>query len=158
MICLAALLFSHHTSQVQAQSLAGAPAAQCCSEANLAPRELDFPYYSLRNGYQSTLNLVSDSPQPIDLTIAIRSLPGHTLLTSATIQPQAKLAFDISSLIAKLGADATGEFAEGSVAVYFVGTIMPVVGQITITNAALSLTHESEMVEMIRGARTFPLC
>ncbi|MGH9454148.1 MAG: hypothetical protein ACRD2O_09295 [Terriglobia bacterium] len=88
-ICLAALLFSRHASQVQAQSLAGAPAAQCCSEANLAPREVDFPYYTLQNGYQSTLNLVSDSPQPIDLSIVLYSALGRSAIAPpVTIQPQ----------------------------------------------------------------------
>jgi len=32
-----------------------------------APRELDFPYYSLRGGFGSTLQLVGDSPSPFSL-------------------------------------------------------------------------------------------
>jgi hypothetical protein len=131
--------------------------AACCGPSHPeGPRELDFAYYSLRDGFSSQLQLVSDSPKPIDLTIAIRSLAGETLLTSATIGPQAKLAFDLGTLITELGADPAGAFGEGSVAVYFVGTIMPVVGQITMTNTATRLVHESEMVENDPGRTDIP--
>jgi hypothetical protein len=54
----------------------------CCGPDNpVAPREIDFPYYSLKDGFGSTLNLVSDSPQNLDLSIAVRSTAGETLLT-----------------------------------------------------------------------------
>ncbi len=135
---------------------AQASSSACCGQGNLAPREIDFPYYSLRDGFTSTLNLVSDSPQPTDLTIAVRSLLGHSLLSHQTIQSQAKLPIDLGGLIAKLGGDPAGEFAEGSVAVYFMGTIMPVVGQLTIANPALRLIHESEMVENDLGRSDIP--
>ncbi len=36
-------------------------ARNCCGTPE-APRELGFAYYSLRDGFQSTLNLVSNSP------------------------------------------------------------------------------------------------
>jgi hypothetical protein len=135
---------------------AQASSSACCGQGNLAMREIDFPYYSLRDGFTSTLNLVSDSPQPTDLTIAVRSLLGHSLLSHQTIQSQAKLPVDLGGLIAKLGSDPAGEFAEGSVAVYFMGTIMPVVGQLTIANPALRLIHESEMVENDLGRSDIP--
>ena len=45
-------------------SQAGTP---CCGPDHpQAPREVDFPYYSLRDGYESTVFLVSDSPKPTD--------------------------------------------------------------------------------------------
>ncbi len=138
-------------------TLGSTQSGNCCGPDHPeAPRELDFPYYSLRDGFSSQLQLVSDSPKPIGLTIAIRDLAGDTLLTSAMIQPQAKLAFDLRSLLTQLGADPGGAFAEGSVAVYFVGTIMPVVGQITMTNAVARLVHESEMVENDPGRTDIP--
>jgi len=132
--------------------------ATCCGgDATSAPRELDFPYYSLRDGFSSTLNLVSASPKPIDLTIAFRSKTGQTLLAPPlTIQPQAKLALDLRKVLTAMSADTTGEFAEGSVAVFFEGTIMPVVGQVTITNPATGLVHESEMVENDPGRSDIP--
>jgi hypothetical protein len=134
-ICLAALLFSHHVSQVEAESLqlggSQPVAAPCCAGVGL--REVDFPYYDLRDGSQSTLNLVSDSPQPIELSIVIYSSLGRTAIAPPfTIQPQQKLAIDMGSLLGKMGLDAAGEFGEGSVAVMFTGTIMPVVGQVYI--------------------------
>ncbi|MGH9449958.1 MAG: hypothetical protein ACRD11_05385 [Terriglobia bacterium] len=126
------------------------------SALGVAPREIDFPYYSLKDGFQFTLMLVSDSPEPVDLTIGIRNTFGQMLLSTNTIQPQQKLAIDLASTIAKLGADPTGAYAEGSVAVYFMGTIMPVVGQMTVTNPALSLTHQVDMVENDPGRSDIP--
>jgi hypothetical protein len=42
--------------------------AACCGPTHpILPRELDFPYYSLQNGFGSTLNLVSDSLGPRSL-------------------------------------------------------------------------------------------
>ncbi|MGH9445410.1 MAG: hypothetical protein ACRD3O_06770, partial [Terriglobia bacterium] len=43
-----------------------------------------------------------------------------------------------------------------SVAVYYTGTIMPVVGQMTVTNPALSLTHQVDMVENDPGRSDIP--
>jgi hypothetical protein len=98
-----------------------------------APREIDFPYFSLRDGFSSTLLLVSDSPNPMDLTVAVRSPMGETVLAALSIQPQEKLAVDVASLLKEQKADVTGAFAEGSIAVYFIGTIMPLAGQLTMT-------------------------
>jgi hypothetical protein len=63
----------------------------CCGSTGVGLRELDFPYYSLRGGFNSQLNLVSDSPKPIDLTIAIYSQRGSSVLTGVTTQPGAEL-------------------------------------------------------------------
>ncbi|PYV12725.1 MAG: hypothetical protein DMG23_00110 [Acidobacteria bacterium] len=68
-----------------------------------APREIDFPYYSLRDGFNSTLLLVNASPKPTDLFIAIRSLSGQTRLAPAlTIEAQEKLSFDLATLLSEL--------------------------------------------------------
>lgn len=121
------------------------------------PRELDFPYYSLQNGFGSTLNLVSDSPAPLDFTLSVHARSGLTLVApKKTIQPQAKFPIDMAALLKGLGADATGDFSEGSVSLNFVGTIMPLVGQMTTTNPALRLVHESEMVENDPGRTDIP--
>ncbi|MGH9432215.1 MAG: Ig-like domain-containing protein, partial [Terriglobia bacterium] len=160
----ALLLFFRHSLQVHAQSSAAGSGAggaslpastPCC--AGEAPREVDFPYYTLRDGYQSTLLLVSDSPHPIDLSIVIYGALGHSAIAPPyTIQPQQKLAIDMGRLLAKMGLDPTGEFGQGSVGVYFEGTIMPVVGQVTISNPAQRLIHESEMVENDPGRSDIP--
>ena len=117
-------LVSHHSNATRAQSTPSrANAKGCCGGGStVGLRELDFPYYSLREGFNSQLNLVSDSPHPIDLTIAIYSQRGNSVLTSATIQPYAKLPIDLRSLLTGLGADVNGEFGEGSIGVSFEGT------------------------------------
>ena len=139
-------------------SLGGAQTnSSCCGGGSaVGLRELDFSYYSLREGFSSQLNLVSDSPHPIDLTIAIYSQRGNSVLATMSIQPNAKLPIDLRALLTQLGADANGEFGEGSIAVHFEGTIMPVVGQVTLTNLALRLVHESEMVENDPGRTDIP--
>lgn len=131
------------------------PGPGCCARG-IAPRELDFPYYSLKDGYQATLLLVSDSPQPIDVTIAIRNSLAQMLTTTATLQPQAKLPFDLAATITSLGGDPAGPYSEGSIAVYYLGTIMPVVGQITEANPSLGLTHQVDMVENDPGRSDIP--
>jgi hypothetical protein len=130
----------------------------CCGPTHpVLPRELDFPYYSLQNGFGSTLNLVSDSPAPLDFTLSVHARSGQTLVApKITIQPQAKLPVDMAALLKSLGADVTGDFSEGSVSLNFVGTIMPLVGQMTITNPALRLVHDSEMVENDPGRTDIP--
>ncbi|MGH9455872.1 MAG: hypothetical protein ACRD2O_18090, partial [Terriglobia bacterium] len=142
---------------MRAQSLPSQPAAPCCSESGIAPREVDFPYYTLQDGYQSTLNLVSDSPHSIDLSIVLYSALGHTAIAPPfTIQPQQKLAIDLGNLLTQMDLSGSGEFGEGSIAVMFMGTIMPVVGQVTITNPAQRLIHEAEMVENDPGRSDIP--
>ncbi len=152
---IACFVVFHGPSPSRAQSQTSGAGAACCNGVE-APREVDFPYYNLSNGYESTLLLVSDSPKPIDLTLAVKGRQGQVLTTAQTIQPLQKLSIDLASLIAQLGGDPTGAFAEGSVAVFFVGTIMPVVGQISIRNPQLSLAHESVMVEHDPGRSDVP--
>lgn len=138
------------------QSGKTAGAACCGSQHPVAPRELGFPYYSLRDGFNSTLYLVSDLPFSIPLTIAVRNLVGQAVFSTPTIEPSQRLTLDLRALLTAQGADANGAFAEGSVAVYFTGTIMPVVGQITISNPLTHLVHESEMQENDPGRTDVP--
>lgn len=84
LLAIGFLLDSSRSVQARPGQTQSSPSA-CCS-ANIAPREIDFPYYSLADGYRSTLLLVSDSPNPTDLAITIRNLAGQTLLTAQTIQ------------------------------------------------------------------------
>jgi hypothetical protein len=121
LLSIVLFVLGRHVPLPRAQTIEEAPAA-CCSEE--APRQMEFPYYSLEDGFNSTLLLVSDSPKSLDFVMAVRSRSGQTLLAPAmTIQPQEKLPIDLRGLLAQLGADTTGDFAEGSVSVYFNGTI-----------------------------------
>ena len=92
----------------------------------------------------------------MDFTLAVKSQQGQVLTTPETIAPRQKLAIDLASLITQLGGDPTGAFAQGSASIYFVGTIMPIVGQITAINPQLSLVHESVMVEHDPGRSDIP--
>ncbi len=92
----------------------------------------------------------------MDFTLAVKGWQGQVLTTAETIGPGQKLAIDLASLITQLGGDPTGAFAQGSASIYFVGTIMPIVGQITATNPQLSLVHESVMVEHDPGRSDIP--
>jgi hypothetical protein len=103
-------------SSSRAQSQAGGAGGSCCGTE--APREVDFPYYNLSNGWISTQYLVSDSPKPIDFTLAVKGRLGQVLTTAETIQPLQKLSIDLAGLVTQLGGDPTATFAEGSVAVY----------------------------------------
>src|SRR5581483_444793 len=125
----------------------GGSSTPCCGQPDTtAPREIDFPYYSLRDGFNSSVLLVSDSPKPLDFVMAIRSRSGQTVLApSMTIQPQEKLSIDVRKVLTDAAADVLGDFSEGSVSVYFNGTIMPLPAQLTISNPARSLIMESEM-------------
>ena len=156
-LLMASLALYRNPRFARGQTQNGSRRVACCGEARpTAPREIDFPYFSLRDGFNSTLLLVSDSPKPMDLTVAVRSLMGETILAPMSIQPQEKLAVDVRNLLTEQKADVNGPFAEGSIAVYFEGTIMPLAGQLTITNSALSLVHESEMVENDPGHSDIP--
>ena len=73
-----------------------------------------------------------------------------------TIQPGAKLPIDMRSLLTSLGADVTGTFSQGSVSVYFEGTIMPLLGQMTIENPARHWVQQAEMVENDPGRTDIP--
>jgi hypothetical protein len=145
-----ALFSSTHTD--------GAASAPCCGQENpIAPRQLHFPYYSLKDGLRSTVLFVSGSPEPFDFVMAVRSRSGQTVLApTITIQPQEKLPVDLATLLAEQGADIAGDFAEGSVSVYFTGTIMPLAGQLTMSNPARRMIFESEMVDNSPGLGLLP--
>lgn len=133
-------------SRPQTKPCALAPCGKGTGE--VGPREFDFAYYSIRDGFDSTLRLVSDSPQPIDFVVSVHNLRGRTVDSSAmTIQPQENLALDLGRLVGDMGAE-TDDFAEGSVSVHYQAvTMMPLLGQITITNSELHLSYESYMVQ-----------
>jgi hypothetical protein len=92
----------------------------------------------------------------MDFTLTVKSQQGQVLTTPETIGANQKLAIGLASLITQLGGDPTGAFSQGSVSIYFVGTIMPLVGQITLTNPQQSLVYESVMVEHDPGRSDIP--
>jgi hypothetical protein len=151
---LISISLTWQTKLTRAQTEA-TPSTSCCGGE--APRQLEFPYYSLRDGFNSTLLLVSGSPKPLEFVLAVHGRTGQTLLAPGmTIQPQEKLPIDVATLLASLSADVTGDFEEGSISVYFSGTIMPLAGQLTMSNPTRRMIFESEMVDNSPGLGLLP--
>ncbi|MGH9356355.1 MAG: hypothetical protein ACRD10_09525, partial [Terriglobia bacterium] len=121
-----------------------------------APREFDFPYYSLRDGFESTMFLVNHSADALRLRIAIHGLDGEAADSKASIQPGQRLALSVRHLLDKQGQDAGGPFGEGNISIRYKGSMMAVVGQMSVVNSALSLIHESEMTENDPGMSDVP--
>ncbi len=121
----------------------------CGGQAEPLPHEFDFAYYSVRDGFDSTVLLVSDSPQPIDFALAFHSLSGRPLAApTMTIQPHAKLTVDLNKLLGEIASDDPDDFAEGSLSVAYDGIgPMPLAGQVSVENPELHLVYESQMVE-----------
>src|SRR5689334_21200738 len=91
-LALSSLFLINPHPKTEAQSTT----ACCGANPPTAPRQIVFPYYSLAEGFNSTLLLVSDSPSPLNFVLAIHSLSGQTQLSgSMTIQPGAKLPIDM---------------------------------------------------------------
>jgi hypothetical protein len=157
LLAIAILVFGRHPLLPRAQTIDDASTPCCGLPDETAPREVDFPYYSLREGFNSTLLLVSDWPKPLDFVVALHSLTGQTTLAPGmTINPQQKLSIDLGTLLTGLGADVAGDFAEGSVSVYFNGAIMPLAGQLTVSNPERGLNMEVEMVDNAPGHGLLP--
>ena len=127
-------------------------------KAQALSREVDFAYYSLHNGFRSTLFLVDNSSMPIDFVLAIHGRSGQTLESSTqTVAPQQQTSIDLGSLLQSSGADVNGDFSEGSVTVLFSSPWpTPLAGQINISNPILGLSSESDMVRNDPGATQIP--
>lgn len=97
------------------------------------PREIIYPYYSLREGGESKLVLMDHAPRPIEFTIAIHATSGQTVWAKAmTIEPQERLEISIEKLLSDLGVDYRGDFYEGSVSLHFKGTGNPIGGRMIV--------------------------
>ncbi|MGH9396828.1 MAG: hypothetical protein ACRD18_08250 [Terriglobia bacterium] len=87
------------------------------------PQEIDFAYYTVREGFNSTLRLVSDSPKPLNFVLVYYSLDGKAIQAPPmTIQPQVEMSLDLRKEFSDL--PATGDFSEGSLAVQFTASGM----------------------------------
>jgi hypothetical protein len=124
-----------------------APVCFAQSPANSSSHEIDFPYYSLRDGADSKLLLMNRSPQPLDFTLALHSRSGKTVVSpSMTLQPQDQQTIPIADILGTLAADAAGDYSDGSIAVQFSSALpSPLVGQVLITNPSLGFNLISTM-------------
>jgi len=142
-------------SRAQTQQSGATP---CCGQPDeTAPREIDFPYYSLRDGFNSTLLLVNDSPKPLDLVLAVHSASGQTVLVpTMTIQPQQKLPIDLRNLLTQLAADTAGDFGEGSLAIQLKTSTMPLGASLTVSDPAGRMVLQPNMVNKSPGLTHLP--
>ena len=121
------------------------------------PRELDFAYYSIRDGFESQLQLVSDYPKPFVFRMMLHSLSGQTAFGGLIrVQPQQKLSFDIGTLLTKLRLDREADFQEGSISISYTLPKSPLLGQVTVSNPSYSLVFESLMGENDPGQTALP--
>src|ERR1017187_3151272 len=103
LLFLAAYVLRSDPRPAQAQS----NTTPCCNQtASPVPREIDFPYYSLRDGFTSAIHLVNTTTTPIDLTIAIHSLSGQTVLAPILTMPALdERSLDLAALLTQVSAD-----------------------------------------------------
>lgn len=121
------------------------------------PRELDFAYYSVRDGFESQLQLVSDYPKPFVFRMMLHSLSGQTAFAGLIrVRPQQKLSFDLRTLLTKLRLDRDADFQEGSISVSYTLPKSPLLGQVTVSNPSYSLVFESLMGENDPGQTALP--
>ena len=73
-----------------------------------------------------------------------------------TIQPEEELSLDLRGLLAGLWADVSGDFSDGSLAVYFKGGATMLGGQLTMTNTARSLALGSVVADSSPGRTSAP--
>jgi hypothetical protein len=131
-ITLLVLTFGVHALRAQDPQNNSAPDHQPPKDD--APREIIYPYYSLRDGADSTLQMMDRSPWPIEFTVAVHGTSGQTLLAKPmTINPDDPLDVNIREVLRDLGADTQGDFAEGSVSLHFKGKGNPLGGRMIVT-------------------------
>jgi hypothetical protein len=128
------------------------------SAGAMSQQTADFPYFLVRDGFQSHLVVVNAISEPIEFVIAIHNLAGKTIqLPRKTVAPGNKMAFDISTLLTNQPEEIREEFSEGSVTVLYQQIRpMTLVGQITVSNAERHLVFESEMAMLMMGPAQHP--
>lgn len=97
------------------------------------PRELVYPYYSLRDGSDSTLYLLDRAAWMVEFTVAVHSLSGQTAWSKPmTIHPDETTEINVKKLLGDLGVDYRGDFLEGSLSIHFKGRGNPLGGRMMV--------------------------
>jgi hypothetical protein len=125
-------LFSPHSAaQAERQQPANAQDIKLPDEST--PRELFYPRYSLREGYESRLSMMDNAQRPIDFTVSVHSLSGATVTSNKmTIRPSEELSIDVRDLLTSLNVDYRGDFLEGTLSINFKGRGNPLAGRMVI--------------------------
>lgn len=97
------------------------------------PRELIYPYYCVRKGWESRLELMDRAPRVIDFSMAVHGLSGRTVTTKPmSIAPDKGMHLDLREVLTDLGADVEGDFSEGSISILFKGEGNPLGGRLLV--------------------------
>lgn len=132
-VALAAFILTFGASVLPAQTSPNDVAAEPQPPKDDTPREIIYPYYSLRDGANSTLQMMDRAPWPVEFTMAIHGTSGQTLTAKpVTIHPDDALDIDIRKVLSDLSADSGGDFAQGSVSLYFKGRGNPLGGRMIV--------------------------
>lgn len=137
LLAVVGLLLASPTQSVaqapdQAQQPAGGAQTPKRPDEN-TPRELFYPRYSLREGYESKLYMMDRAPRPIDFTVSVHSLSGDSVTSKKmTIEPSKDLVIDIQELLTDLKVDYRGDFREGSLSINFTGPGNPLGGRMLV--------------------------
>ena len=103
------------------------------------PREIIYPYYSLREGFDSKLEMMDRAPRPVEFRMAIHGISGQTIWAKPmTIQPNEPLDLDIREVLTDLSADTHGDFSEGSLSLHFKGKGNPLGGRMLVEGKYVS--------------------
>jgi len=114
------------------------------------PREIIYPYYSLREGYDSTLHLENHAAWTVDFTVGVHSLSGQTALSQPmSIHPHETVEINVKKLTDDLAVDNRGDFVEGSLSLNFKGKGNPLGGRLVIAgpNGTVSVDPVSTISE-----------
>lgn len=134
----AALLFaqgilSHASAVSPCRQEPGNPSPALRLPDEDTPRELVYPYYSLKEGYDSNLGMMDRAPRPIEFTVAVHSLSGKTVVSKPmTIQPSEELVINVKKLLTGMDVDYRGDFLEGSLTIHFKGRGNPLGGRMLV--------------------------
>jgi len=107
-----------------------------------APRILNAAYYSLRNGFRSTLMLSNQGPHPMSVQVKLFNLAGEPFaLDPVTLAAGEMRGFDLR------GAAPPNGFEEGSVQVLYQGVNLELGGVLNVTDQRRGLIFDQELTE-----------
>ncbi|MBZ5670412.1 MAG: hypothetical protein LAO04_11860 [Acidobacteriia bacterium] len=130
-IVMGVLSSPHSSARAEQQRPAAAQDRKLPDENT--PRELFYPRYSLREGYESSLSMMDIAQRPIEFTVSVHSLSGATVTSNKmTIRPSEELTIDVRDLLADLNVDYRGDFLEGTLSINFKGKGNPLAGRMVI--------------------------
>jgi hypothetical protein len=109
-----------------------------------ADQMTNIPYFTLRDGMDSTLTLQNYAPKPTPVTVTIFNLEGRAeVLDPITLDPHSFKDIDLA------GAFNSQDFESGNLQVAFHGIPMAVTCQVSVSDAAKRVSFESREQDMM---------